>query len=643
MAWASGPARAAAPSAAQAVPVASYTLAAELDPTSHRITAAGSLRWRNRTTHPASELRFHLYLNAFKNTDSSFLAEGRDAATLAEHGWGWIEVQSLREPAGPELADRLEPVLTEDGRPGDETVARLPLARPVPPGGELRLEMRFVAQLPFVVARTGFKNDFHLVAQWFPKLGVLEEDGSWTCPQLHRTSEFFADFGDYDVTLTVPARFVVGATGQLADEQPAAGGRRSYRYVQNAVHDFAWTAWPSFVSFQQTFREPGLPAVEVRLLLRPETARYAPRTFAAVAAGLSRFGRWYGPYPYPTLTVVDPPWGADAAGGMEYPTFITTGAQVLSPLATWDPEEVTIHELGHQFWYGLVATDEFRESFLDEGINTYATARVLRDAYPPKRWVPRLWGVPIVFRDIVLAAPLDTAARFFRRGGADPIARTSWGYLDSNAYRAQTYSKMALLMEQIERTVGRERMEAAMRAYAKRFRYRHPRTRDLVHTLCAVTGVDLHPQFSQLLAGNEVLDYRVESLRCKAAKGPVGLFGDGDGRHRQEEGKRLAGAECTVVVRRAGGVRLPVVTELRFADGRRERRTWDGRDSWVRYRTTGPEVAVAVVDPDEVLVLDQDRLNNSRRLDPDARASRRWSQRLRFWIQNLLETFATFG
>ncbi|HEX4952134.1 MAG TPA: M1 family metallopeptidase [Thermoanaerobaculia bacterium] len=622
--------------------VASYALEARLDAERHSIAGAGRIRWRNTTAHPASELRFHLYLNAFRNSASSFLRrEGaEEIRTLAREGWGSIELSRLTAPGGADLLAALELIAPEDGNPDDATVARVPLPSPVPPGGQIELEVAFVSQLPRVVERTGFKDDFHFVAQWFPKLGVFEQDGTWTCPQFRYNTEFFADFGRYDVTLDIPGDFVVGATGVRLSREPAGAGRERHRYVQADVHDFAWTAWPDFVDLERTFRHPGLPEVRIRLLLRPETRGFADRYFKALENGLRWFGEWYGPYPYPTLTMVDPPWGAGAAGGMEYPTFIATGTRVLNPLLSGSPEAVTIHELGHQWFYGLLASDEFRESFLDEGLTTWATGRVQNRAYPPQVWTYRAWELPLPFRSVRQERPLDTSARYFRQATQDPIARTAWGYLAPPSYRALTYSKMSLLMEQVERTVGTPAMERAMRVYAERFRWRHPRTADLVSTLSNETGHDLFPLFAQTVGGSDLLDYAVEKVSSSPRRTMEGVTGVGAER-RTVTAEPVPGIwDSEVLVRRLGGVQVPVTVELRFASGVTERRTWDGRERWVRYRIEGPELSAAVADPDAAQVLDADRLNNSRRTEPDRRASRRWAQRLRFWVQNLLETFA---
>ena len=623
---------------------ASYGIAARLDAAEHRIHGRQTIRWRNTSRRPVADLCFHLYLNAFRSTASTWMrrADPEQIATLAPDGWGWMEVLELRSQ-GAELAGELAFEAPDDDNPEDRTVARVRLPRAVAPGEELEVEVEFLSQLPRVVARTGYHRDFHLAAQWFPKLAVIEPDGTWSCSQFHRNSEFFADYGDYDVSLTVPRGYVVGATGRRAAVADAEGGGVTHRYVQEGVHDFAWTAWPGFVERTETYRPEGQPPVEIRLLLRPETARFGTRYLRALFHALSLFGSWYGPYPYSTLTMVDPPWGADGAGGMEYPTFITTGTHVFSPALGQDPEGVTVHEFGHQYFYGLVATDEVREPYLDEGVNTYATARVMAEAYGPEAWTFRAWTLPLAFRGVTLEHPLDTSARYFRDPTSDPIARTSYGYLDRDAYRYLTYSKMALALAQLERLLGAETMEGAMRAYTRDWRFRHPRTEDFVRSLSRASGRDLGPYFRQTVGGSEVLDYAVTTATTRRRRGPAGVFGAGPERETVGEGEELPGWESEVVVRRLGGITLPVVTDLVFADGQRARLRWDGQERWVRFRAVGPRLAWAEVDPEETLLLDVDRLDNSRRVEADRRASRRWGQRLRFWIQNVLETVAALA
>ena len=137
------------------------------------------------------------------------------------------------------------------------------------------------------------------------------------------------------------------------------------------MHDFAWTTSPDYLDLTERFEHPTLPDVEMRLLLQPEHAGQAGRHFEATRAALTHYGEWYGPYPYEHLTIVDPAWRS-GAGGMEYPTLFTAGTRWLAPADVTDPESVTVHEAGHQFWYGIVGSNEFEHAWLDEGLNMFS-------------------------------------------------------------------------------------------------------------------------------------------------------------------------------------------------------------------------------------------------------------------------------
>jgi aminopeptidase N len=213
--------------------------------------------------------------------------------------------------------------------------------------------MEFIARLPRVFARTGFYDDFFMVGQWFPKLGVWEE-GKWNAYPFHSNAEFYADFGRYDVTITLPQAYVTGGTGLQIDRQDNLDGTQSIQYLADGVIDFAWTASPDF---QIATRQ--VDGVELLYLYLPEHSWTVERCLDASEEAVRNFSQWYGQYPYPRLTIVDVPDEASGAGGMEYPTLITAGSMSLlgfggSGLGRlgWEKslELVTIHEVGHQWW-----------------------------------------------------------------------------------------------------------------------------------------------------------------------------------------------------------------------------------------------------------------------------------------------------
>jgi hypothetical protein len=228
-----------------------YQISATLDPARHLVNATEVLKWTNYSARPQRSLPFHLYLNAFKNESSLFMksSHGKHRGATASDNWGYIDVASIRIHG-----DEVRQQAHFDN--GDETVMWLALPTPLAPGETIEISMRFTAQLPEVFARTGYKGYFHMVAQWFPKIGVLTgppESTKWDCRPFDALAEFFADFGTYDVDITVPDAYVVAATGVLVSaESDASRGMRTLRYRAEDVHDFAWMADPYMVRLSGT-------------------------------------------------------------------------------------------------------------------------------------------------------------------------------------------------------------------------------------------------------------------------------------------------------------------------------------------------------------------------------------------------------
>jgi hypothetical protein len=588
--------------------IASYTLAARLDEKAHRVTATGTIRWRNAARVAVRELYVHLYLNAFKNQRSLFLRspfdEGRSGARAQD--WGYIDVERffVRE-LDTDLWSTRTPGTPED--PNDETDVRLALPRPVAPGETLNVEVTFSAALPAIVERTGHDGSFHFIAQWFPKLARLEADGTWAHFSFHPQAEFYADFGDYDVTLDVPAEAVVGATGRLV-ESSQRGARRVERYQAGPVHDFAWVAWPGFRE-----RRERVGSVDVRILHPPDGARSAELELSAIRKGLPRFSRLYGEYPYPTLTVVHPPDGAAAAGGMEYPTLITTGGPwytgFVGPRAL---ESVTLHELLHQWFYGIIATDESRFPFLDEGVTTYAELSAL-DA---------LYGKGSAFRGFGLELSATSLARVFaaRRAGDVPVATAAASFPGFGSLAALVYSRTGIALETLARVYGRERVERAVGRYAREHRFDHPGPDALFGAVRAEVGEDAARVLELSLVKRGRVDYLVRELQTAPERSPGGVFDQKSGRTTVPAAPAAGGRfRGRVVVFRHGELELPVDVELVDAHGVRTRVHWDGRGTHrvVDFHGTSP-LAFVRVDPEQRVLLDDDLLNNAAAADTTA-------------------------
>jgi len=649
---------------------ASYTIEARLDPEKHALTGTLVLEWRNTSEQALSSFPFHLYWNAFRSNLSTMArGEGGRAPQdrkREERTYGWIEVKGVRLLGGAGPGGTIQDLtptiryLNEDGNPDDRTVMEVRSEKPVAPGQTVRFRVEWNSLVPHgSIGRAGWVHDYHFVAQWFPKIGVFWK-GAWNCHPFYPWSEFFSDFGVYDVKLTLPRGFVVGATGRLESKADDPDGAETFRFVQEDVHDFAWTASRRFLERRSRFEDPGYPPVDVRLLLQPEHAHLAERYLGAAKAALRAYGTWSAPYPYPQITVVDPAYGS-ASGGMEYPTLFTGGASVFAPPELQSPEGVTIHEAGHQFWYGLVANNEFEEAWLDEGFNTYMTSKTIDHVLGPGGWARRYFGAdagrggrvgwPVVAPGVRIARGSESLVGLREDGEADAMARKAWTYRDGGSYRLNSYGKPALVLQTLEGLLGEETMVKVLRTYARRFRFAHPTTEDFIATVNDVTGRDWRFFFDQTFFSSDLCDYGVE-VKSEPVRRPAGWFEgkdrrlelrapEKDARPRDEAGP----FESRVTVVRHGGVVLPVELQVEFADGRRVRETWDGRDRWTRFRYEGAKVVRAVVDPDRKIAIDVRPSNNEWLSDegPARRAATKWAARYLFWLQSLLELHAVVG
>ncbi len=635
---------------------ANYRLEVTLDPEAKTLAGRGTLTWRNLQEQPTDELWFHLYWNAWRNDRSTWFQENRLSPRRGrlpkprEGDWGYTEVDAMTFD-GTALATRF--AAPDDGNPDDRTVMVATLPRAVEPGETIAVDFAWRSKIPRTFARTGFRGDYFFIAHWFPKLGVYEAEG-WNCHQFHAPTEFYSDYGVYDVTITVPDRFVVGATGRETGREENGDGTVSHRYQEEDVHAFTWTTSPDYRVREDRFEVAGLPPVDLRLLYQPEHEHQVERHLDATRAALEHYGKWYGPYPYGHVTVVDPAYGSGARG-MEYPTIFTCGTRLKKPYGGGSPEGVTIHEAGHQFWYGIVGNNEFEDAWIDEGLNTFSTARTYEAAYGERRFVERYLDppgtrfdgfLPILFDDLRLSRAVY-GNRLNRYAGdrahtADPQSEHTFRYFPPTAGRL-SYDKTSMWLATLERHLGWDTLQRILATFFERWKFRHPKPEDFFRVADEVSGQDLSWFFDQVHRQTLDFDYAVDSV----ASFPVDVKGfvDGGGGLTYTAGSEETETWRTeVVVRRHGGGVFPLPVLLVFEDGSELSIPWQGEERWKLFVAERPaKLRHAVVDPERVLLLDQDYTNNSRVRQPDADAALvKWGSRWMTWLQDLLITFTFF-
>jgi hypothetical protein len=595
------------------------------EPTRH-LDGTATHTFTNRTADRIRDLWFHLYLNAFSNTESTFLTETRGelrGKTVRTSELGWQRVTSV-VCAGEELLPTLRYRHPDGVSTADRTVFSVDLPRAIGPGETVEIRVAWESKLPRVRRRTGYKDEFLLVAHWFPKLGVYEEGRGWNCHEFHAEAQFYASYGTYDVTLDLPSKYEgkVFATGVQITPSERRGDRMIARFVAPSphdqtrvdasgrtplVHDFTWTADPRFKAKHATFHSDAwlhrfpdevelvqralgpraqlaLRDVEVWVLMQPEREKLWTRHFEAACATLFFYGLWYGEYPYERLTIVDPRWGAEQAGGMEHPCLFTVGSSLFDREEAQRPESTIVHEAGHQWWYGLVGNNEFEASWLDEGLDSYADAEVIARRFGRRRASTTYAGIPVlgvppapapgggVFADLLSAqripipltgfdlTPLrrsgfvdwwrdqpplsfvETSAdarwadrgRYLQAPNIDPIDTFGWLYAPGASYRTNTYQRPAVALRSLPAVLGengRELFLRGMRHFADTWRYGHPYPEDFFRAFSEGAGVDVSWYFEELFRGTATVDWSVTVTqhRTSPARGsyqsdPMGSF-----------------------------------------------------------------------------------------------------------------------
>jgi hypothetical protein len=406
------------------------------------------------------------------------------------------------------------------------------------------------------------------------------------------------------VKLTLPAKWNVGGSGVQTGAKDNGNGTQTVSFHAEDVHDFAWTADPTTKVVEDSIKLSG-GTVKIRMLMQPGHMGSAGRYMDALKGTMRKFDEWIGPYPYPQITVVDPPHGGSGAGGMEYPTLITADTSWWVPKALLEPEAVVEHEFGHQYWYGMVATNEFENAWMDEGINQYTEAKIMDALYGKNTSNINSRIATIGERGTDRASYVPTADR-------DPLSRPAWLYVDGSSYGATTYSKTALMMLTLENLIGEKNVLHGLHVYFDRYKFKHPTPGEFTSTMNEAVGQNLDWYWKQAIYGTETLDDRILSAGSERL----------DWYNKADEKKGVTVYHSEVTVHRRGTFDLPVVLEAKFDDGSTVLERWDGKDRWHRFTwDSKAKLVSAEIDPDHGNLLDRDPFNNSWTEKTDRRAT----------------------
>ena len=515
----------------------------------------------------------------------------------------------------------------------------------------IEVEFDWVGKIPKTMIRTGYNKDFYFMAQWFPKVGVYEpqgmrnaEKGGWNCHQYHSSGEYYANFGNYKVSMTVPENFIVGSSGTMPNEPVHNNDlTKTWTFEVEDVIDFAWGASPHFVESKMNWK-----GVEIRLLTYPEHEHFKERYFDILPKTMDYFEEKFEKYPYPSLTVIAPPFHGIFTGGMEYPTLITSLNNCLLPTGVRSTEILTIHEFVHQYFQQMVATNEQEEAWMDEGITNFYEGQVMDMIYGEKCSTIDFMGIRAG------NAEMDRATFFNMENPAiAPNSLNSWEF-PGNSYHTIQYSKSAVWLITLKKMLGEKTFDEVMKTYFLKWKFKHPSATDFVDVVNEVVaknrpnefGENMNWFFQQVLYGTEICDYAISSISNNNINTKAGIFDSPDDCERpqpimSEDGKPIFKSNIQLI--KLGNMTLPIEVRIEFEDGSEVIEKWDGNATMKNFTYEGTKkIVCAEIDPQNKIFLDKNFLNNSFTTKPNRTGIRKYVTEFFFWMQNSMEGLSMF-
>lgn len=462
-----------------------YKIDVSLDDKAHSLNGHVKMRYHNNSNDTLQFIWFHTWPNAYKNDKTAFsdqlLENGRtDFYFSNEEKKGYLNRLDFK--VGDVTA-------TTEDHPQHQDIIKLLLPHPLAPHDSIDIQTAFHVKLPHVFSRSGYSKNSYQVTQWYPKPAVYDKKGWHEMPYLDQ-GEFYSEFGDYEVQISVPQKYIVASTGVLIDEKKE-DTTKILNYRQGNVHDFAWFADADFDVKQDTLQVAG-KTINVYAYYNKANAANWTNSTGYIKESVRTKSNWIGEYPYQVVSVVESQ--DKAGGGMEYPTITIISA----PTSDGKLHEYLInHEVGHNWFYGILGSNERQHPWMDEGMNSYYDRRYQFEKY--HTYSLDLLGSNGSF--INKRKPRDAEAVLLQTMTAikkdQPIETRSEEFTGIN-YNVIAYSKAAQWMQLLETELGQPVFDQLMQDYFNRWKFKHPYPEDFRLMAEKAAGKNLDSLFSLL-------------------------------------------------------------------------------------------------------------------------------------------------
>jgi hypothetical protein len=466
-----------------------FTIQVQLNDESHTLDGFAKMNYVNHSPDTLRYIWFHLWPNAYKNDKTAFsdqlLENDRTDFYFSEsNDRGYINRLDFR------VNELL--VKTED-HPEHIDIIKLILPKPLLPQDSILITTPFHVQLPKNFSRGGHIGKSYQITQWYPKPAVYDSKGWHPMPYLDQ-GEFYAEFGDFKVDITLPQTYKVLSSGNLLNPeddiflktlQPVRSPNtislstdprpqvplKTLRFEQNSIHDFAWFASPDYEIKKDSIVLPSGRVVILYAAFLPAQKNIWAGAMVDMKEALLQRNKWIGEYNYDILSVVHVPTKYN--GGMEYPCITA----ISTTNSEKELQEVIAHEIGHNWFQGMIGNNERSYAWMDEGLNTY--------------YDRRFKSVQHHKIDLLTESLTQMLSLTYKHLKIDQPVNTPSSYLSSTNYYLSSYYKPSQLFEYIENKMGRRAFDSAIQTYFDQWKFRHPQPEDLFAVLQSYTPYSL--------------------------------------------------------------------------------------------------------------------------------------------------------
>ena len=592
-----------------------YKMNITLNDSIRLLNGVSSVSYKNNSPDTLNSIFFHLYPNAFQKGSVKYREYLQNYGSPSRQHFfknGLKNNESKIIIKKIEVSNALNSENLDSYRIND-TVLEIILKNSLKPFEELSLILDWEHHIGEQVERAGYVDGQYNMAQWYPKVAAYDEDG-WHAGPFHAEGEFYGDFGDFDVTLNLPSKFIVGATGVVVSGDPGWSSvhvdtllkfnewlnmhdenykinnsyQRSVQFFAKEVHDFAWIASPNFL-----YEHENYSGIDIHILYNREnaqewTSQVAKRSVRAMDWLTNNFGE----YPYPQITNTDRLKG----GGMEYPMLVMDGS---------DSESLIVHEFGHNWFYAILANNETDEAWLDEGFTSVQTRDYMMHRYGEKGfnqedifWITPFEGRFHTFTNMQHKEQWNSI-KFITSGRDEPISRSSHMFKNYTSYRQNAYKKPGHMLTELRYMLGDSVYKKIQRSYYKKWKLKHVNEARFIEIAETVSGKELSWFFNAWLHDTQILDYGINNWKRKKRK-------DGDW-------------DVELVINNYGNRYMPLLIETELENGELDFAWWDNHlwmfSDTVSYKVKNKPKRITL-DPD-LQTLDVNFRNNTTKMKTD--------------------------